>query len=201
MSMHLRPLYATIAVEDKEVNKMMVDSGAVVNVITVRTMTVLGIKRSTIQQTTLLVKNSTGTITKTLGLLFLWVKLGPSDAVHAFFVVDCTSPYSGIFGRDWIHRSYCVPSSMHQELLLWNHVIDEAELIKADPWPFSVSANLIDASYYNGDICPLVVQGVDNKGCPFGVTTSNLAQWGIIQTRDDGSRPYLVVPPSQSSQW
>jgi hypothetical protein len=194
MSMHLRPLYTTVTVEGKEINKMMVDSGAAVNVITVRTMTVLDIKKSAIQQTSLSVKNFAGTTTKTLGLLFLKVTLGPADAVHAFFVVECTAPYSGILGRDWIHRSYCVPSSMHQELLLWNPVSDEAELFKADPRPFSVSANSIDASYYNGDMRPLAVQGIDAKGRPFGVTASDLAQWGMAQTRADVSRPCLIVP-------
>jgi hypothetical protein len=200
MSMHLRPLYATVAVEGKEVNKMMVDSGAAVNVITVRTMTVLGIKKTAIQQTTLSVKNFAGTTTKTLGLLFLKVTLGPADAVHAFFVVECTAPYSGILGRDWIHRSYCVPSSMHQELLIWNPVTEEAELFKADPRPFSVSANSIDASYYNGDMRPLAVQGIDAKGRPFGVTASALAQWGMAQTRADGSRPSFIVPHPNLSQ-
>ena len=200
MSMHLRPLYATVAVEEKDINKMMVDSGAAVNVITVRTMTVLGIKKSAIQKTTLSVKNFAGTTTQTLGLLFLKVKLGPADAVHAFFVVECTAPYSGILGRDWIHRSYCVPSSMHQELLLWNPITDEAELFKADPRPFSVSANSIDASYYNGDMRPLAVQGIDAKGRPFGVTASDLAQWGMVQTRSDSSRPSYVVPQPQRSQ-
>jgi hypothetical protein len=189
-----------VVVEDKEINKMMVDSGAAVNVITVRTMTVLGIKKAAIQQTTLSVKNFAGTTTKTLGLLFLKVKLGPADAVHAFFVVECTTPYSGILGRDWIHRSYCVPSSMHQELLLWNPITDEAELFKADPRPFSVSASSIDASYYNGDMRPLAVQGIDSKGRPFGVTASDLAQWGMIQNRADGSRPYLAVPQPTLSQ-
>lgn len=100
MSMHLRPLYATVMVEDKEIGKMMVDSGATVNVITVRTMTLLGIKKSAIQQTTLSVKNFTSTTTKMLGLLFLRIKLGLADAVHAFFVVECTTPYNSILGRD-----------------------------------------------------------------------------------------------------
>jgi hypothetical protein len=199
MSMHLRPLYATVTLEDKEINKMMVDSGAAVNVITVRTMTILGIKKSAIQQTTLSVKNFAGTTTQTLGLLFLKVKLGPADAVHAFFVIECTAPYSGILGRDWIHRSYCIPSSMHQELLLWNPVTDEADLFKADPRPFSVSANSIDASYYNGDMRPLAVQDIDTKGRPFGVTAFDLAQWGLVQTKTDSSRPYHVVPQSQRS--
>lgn len=142
----LETYYVTPTIEGKEINKMMVYSEAAVNVITVRTMTILDIKRTAIQQTALTVKNFAGTITKTLGLLFLKVKLGPADVVHTFFVVDCTAPYSGILERDWIHISYCARSSMHHELLIWNPVIDEAELLKADPRPFSVSANSINAS-------------------------------------------------------
>ena len=140
------------------------------------------------------VKNFASTTTKTLGLLFLKVTLGPADAVHAFFVVECVAPYSGILGRDWIHRSYCVPSLLHQELLLWNPVTEEAELFKADPRPFSVSANSIEASDYNIDIRPLAVQGIDAKGRPFGVTASDLAQWGLAQTKVDVARPCLIVP-------
>lgn len=114
MSMHLRPLYAIMAIEGKEINKMIVDSGVVVNIITVRTMIVLGIKKSTIQQTTLSVKNFVGITTKTLGLLFLRVKIGPVDAGQVFFVVEYTAPHSGILGTYWIHKSYCVPSSIHR---------------------------------------------------------------------------------------
>nr|XP_011470555.1 PREDICTED: uncharacterized protein LOC105353254 [Fragaria vesca subsp. vesca] len=141
MSMHFRPLYVTARLNGQNVNKIMVAQGTAENIITLRTMTLLGIQKTSIMNTTMKVKDFAGSTTKTLGIIFLKVQLGPAEAVHSFFVVECTGPYNVILGRDWIHQSSCIPSSLHQELLMWNPVTDEAELIKADPRPFSVSAN------------------------------------------------------------
>ena len=113
MATHMRPLYITAEVEGIMINKVMVDTGAAVNVVTTRTMGLLDIPRSMIQTTSLTVKNFTGQVSRTLGLLFLRVKVGPASRVYTFFVAECASSYSMILGRDWIHRSFCIPSSMH----------------------------------------------------------------------------------------
>ena len=68
---HMRPLYITAKVEGIMGNKVMVDTEAVVNVITTRTLGLLGIPRLMIQTTSLTVKNFTGQVSRTLGLLFL----------------------------------------------------------------------------------------------------------------------------------
>ncbi|XP_062013814.1 uncharacterized protein LOC133730196 [Rosa rugosa] len=133
----------------------MIDTGAAFNVVTTRTMHLLGIKREKIKSTSLALKNFAGTVTKTLGLLFLRIKVGPAEGVYAFFVTDHYAAYSAILGRDWIHRSYCVPSELHQELVVWNRETDTAEVIKADPRPFPVFTNYVDARYYLEPITPL----------------------------------------------
>ncbi|XP_024196156.1 uncharacterized protein LOC112199358 [Rosa chinensis] len=133
MVQHMRPLYITADVNDIKVSKIMVDTGAAVNILTTRTMHLLGIKKEKIQSTFLTLKNFAGTITKTLGLIFLQVKVGLAEGVYAFFVTDCYAAYSVILGRDWIHRSYCVPSILHQELIIWDRVADKEEIVKADP--------------------------------------------------------------------
>ncbi|XP_024190475.1 uncharacterized protein LOC112194472 [Rosa chinensis] len=133
---HMRPLYITADISGIKVSKIMIDTGAAVNVVTTRTMHLLGIKREKIQSTSLALKNFAGTVTKTLGLLFLRIKVGPAEGVYAFFVTDCYAAYSAILGRDWIHRSYYVPSTLHQELVMWNRGTDTAEVVKADPRPF-----------------------------------------------------------------
>ncbi|KAL6191530.1 hypothetical protein ACLB2K_037920 [Fragaria x ananassa] len=77
MATHMRPLYLMAEVEGIMVNKVMVDTGVAVNVITTRTMGLRGIPRSMIQTTSLTVKNFNGQVSRTLGLLFLRVKVGP----------------------------------------------------------------------------------------------------------------------------
>ena len=83
--------------------------------------------------------------------------------------------------------------------MVWDTETCEAVLIKADPRPFSVSANFNDARYYNTDLGPLDVQGIDSKGRPYGVTASNLTRWGLIQPRDDLQRPHTITDPLQPS--
>lgn len=75
MATHMRPLYITAEVEGIMINKVMVDTRAAVNVVTTRTIGLLGIPRLIIQTTSLTVKNFAGQVSRTLGLLFLRVKV------------------------------------------------------------------------------------------------------------------------------
>ncbi|KAL6129037.1 hypothetical protein ACLB2K_072390 [Fragaria x ananassa] len=120
MMEHIRPLYVTADMDGTKVSKILVDAGATVSIMTVRTMTMLGIKKSSMIETTMTVKNFAGGVTKTLGILMVRLKVGPSNIIQGFFVTDYTAPYSCILGRDWIHRAASVPSLMHQELLMWD---------------------------------------------------------------------------------
>ena len=67
-----------------------------------------------------------------------------------FFVVESKSYYNALLGRDWIHANLCVPSSLHQVLLFWND--EEVEVVKANNLPFMVTANVVEARYYDNDI-------------------------------------------------
>ncbi|XP_061993416.1 uncharacterized protein LOC133711286 [Rosa rugosa] len=82
MVQHMRPLYITAEINGTKVSKIMVDTGAAVNVITTRTMHLLGIKKEKIQSTSLALKNFAGIMTKTLGLLFLQIKNRVTDKVE-----------------------------------------------------------------------------------------------------------------------
>ncbi|KAL6189131.1 hypothetical protein ACLB2K_040521 [Fragaria x ananassa] len=77
MATHMRPLYISVEVEGITINQIMVDTGATVNVVTTRTMGLLGIPCSMIQITSLTIKNFTRQVSRTLGLFFLRVKVGP----------------------------------------------------------------------------------------------------------------------------
>ncbi|KAL6135108.1 hypothetical protein ACLB2K_067336 [Fragaria x ananassa] len=200
MMEHLRPLYITANINGLKVSKILIDAGATVSIMTVRTMTMLRIKKSSVIETAVTVKNFAGGVTKTLEILMVRLKVGPSNIVQGFFVTDCTTLYSYILGRDWIHRAACVPSSMYQELLIWDQASGRAKLVKADPKPFSVSTNEIGADYYSSDLRLLTVVDINQSGKPIGVTSTKLAQWGLSQVKFDTSRPNLMVLSPTSDQ-
>ncbi|KAL6210236.1 hypothetical protein ACLB2K_015469 [Fragaria x ananassa] len=176
MMEHIHPLYIIADIDGSKVSKILIDVGAAVSIMIVRTMTMHGIKKSSVIEMAMTVKNFVGGVTKTLRILMVRLKVGPSNIVQGFFVTDYTTPYSCILGREWIHRATCVPWSMHQELLMWDQASGCAELVKADPKPFSISANEIGADYYSSDLRSLTVVGIDQSGKPIGVMSTELAQ-------------------------
>ena len=139
-----------------------------------KTVDALGIAKEKVLSSNLKVRSFAGNLTKTLGVLILKVKIGPAELFHIFFVTDCTAPYNIILGRDWIHRAYCIHSTLHQEMLMWDPATDKAELVKADDRPYSVASCILDAEYYSGDMRHLGVAGIDTKGRPIGVTSIDM---------------------------
>ncbi|KAM2945415.1 hypothetical protein COP2_028335 [Malus domestica] len=80
--------------------------------------------------TDLTISSFLGVITKTHGILPLEVDLGSKQIMLAFFVVDCTSTYGALLGRDWIHQSLDIPSTLHQQVAVYHEA--SAEGLGAD---------------------------------------------------------------------
>ena len=59
----------------------------------------------------------TGEVSITLRILPINITIGSKIALSAFFVIDSTTNYNILLGRDWIHANWCVSSSLHQVLL------------------------------------------------------------------------------------
>jgi hypothetical protein len=56
--------------------------------------------------------------------------VGSKTILTSFFIVSSKSTYIVLFGRDWIHANWCIPSMMHQCLIQWDG--DEVEVVHAD---------------------------------------------------------------------
>ena len=80
--------------------------------------------------------------------------MGSKKTKTAYFVVDGKTSYKALLGRDWIHGNKCVPSSMHQKLVMWKES-GEVKTIEADPQPFQVNSNFVEAQLYNEDVKPV----------------------------------------------
>ncbi|KAM1337648.1 hypothetical protein ACFX15_041094 [Malus domestica] len=78
----------------------------------------------------------------------------------AFFVVDCTSTYGALLGRDWIHQSLAIPSTLHQQM------------VEAESRSFLPTTNVAETSFYNPNVGILKCSGADENGCPTKVGAS-----------------------------
>jgi hypothetical protein len=56
--------------------------------------------------------------------------IGSKTLLTTFFVIEGKGAYSLLLGRDWIHANYCIPSTMHQQLV--QLVDDDVEFVEAD---------------------------------------------------------------------
>ncbi|KAM1625294.1 hypothetical protein ACFXTN_012434 [Malus domestica] len=97
---HLKPIYVTTHLERVPFRRILIDGGAAVNVLPAKQMKKLGRGTEDLIPTDLTVSGFSGAITKTLGILPLEVDLGSKQIMLAFFVVDCTSTYGALLGRD-----------------------------------------------------------------------------------------------------
>ncbi|CAL2277708.1 unnamed protein product [Prunus armeniaca] len=121
MTNHLRPLFITANFGGIPIPKVIVDGGAAINLLPHRMLSKMGRTEKDLIPRRLAVTNFAGGITKTREILDVDVIVGSKEQKIAFFVVDTTSTtYNALLGRDWIHQILCVPSTLHQQLALWN---------------------------------------------------------------------------------
>ena len=57
---------------------------------------------------------------QTKGVLPLEVNIAGRNHMTAFFIVDSKTEYNALLGRDWIHQTNCIPSSLYQVLIFWD---------------------------------------------------------------------------------
>ncbi|CAI9769292.1 unnamed protein product [Fraxinus pennsylvanica] len=70
--------------------------------------------------------------------------MGTTTRTTVFFVIDGPTSATVLLGRDSIHESRYIPSSLHQCLIFWNDK-GEAEMVQADHRPFIVEANSVES--------------------------------------------------------
>ncbi|KAM0998257.1 hypothetical protein ACFX2C_008049 [Malus domestica] len=157
---HLKPIYVTTHLEEVPFRRILIDGGAAVNVLPAKQMKKLGRGTKDLTPTNLTVSSFSGAITKTLGILPLEVDLRSKQIMLAFFMVDCTSTYGALLGRDWIHQSLAVPSTLHPTST------------KAESRPFLPTANIAEASFDNPNVGILKCLGAYENGRPTKVEAS-----------------------------
>jgi hypothetical protein len=164
---HLKDLYLKGYINGHSVNKMLVDTGAVVNIIAYLVLRQLRCSAEDLIKTNVTLSNFNGQASEAQGVLNVDLTVGSKTVPTSFFIINSKSTYTVLLRRDWIHGNCYIPSMMHQCLIQWDG--DEVEEIQADDW---IEISLAAMSVWDAeDQEP--ISGTSLEGCDCVEATKN----------------------------
>lgn len=140
MKNHLKPLLIRAKVEGVTINKVLVDCGATVNIMSHHILRKIGKYDTDIRSNNMVLSDYGGKTKSTMGVIMVNITVGSITRPTLFMVIDAKPSYNLLFGREWLHGVGAVPSSVHQRLVIWRE--DEVvENIEADQGYFMANVN------------------------------------------------------------
>jgi hypothetical protein len=118
-SQHPKPLYVRGHIDGKPISRMLIDSGAAVNLMSYFVFNKFGRKDNEPIKTNLTLNDMGGNSMEAQGVISMELTIGSKSLTIAFFVVEVQGNYNVILGHDWIHANHCIPSTLHQFLIQW----------------------------------------------------------------------------------
>ena len=113
---HTRPLQIIIECIGAKVPMVLIDNGSTLNVCPFRTLLTIGLNMETIIPSPLNVRAYDNTSRKVIGTFKAPCKIGPTETVMKFHVIDIIPNYNLLLGRVWLHPNGAIPSSLHQKM-------------------------------------------------------------------------------------
>jgi hypothetical protein len=110
---HLKALCLKGHINGHPVNKMLVDTGAVVNIMPYSVLHRLGHSVKDLIKANITLSDFNGLASEVQGILNVDLTVGSKTIPTSFFIVSSKSTYTVLLGRDWIHANCCIPSMMH----------------------------------------------------------------------------------------
>jgi hypothetical protein len=163
----LKALYHKGYINGHPVNKMLVNTGAAVNIMPYSVLRRLGRSAEDLIKTNIMLSDFNGQASEEQGVLNVDLTVGSKTVPTSFFIVSSKSTYTVLLGRDWIHANCCLPSTMHQCLIQWDG--DEVEVVHADD---SIEISLVAVSFWDAeDQEP--ISGISLEGCDRVEATKN----------------------------
>jgi hypothetical protein len=164
---HLKALYLKGYINGHPVNKMLVDTSAIVNIMPYSGLHWLGRSTEDLIKTNVTLSDFNGQASEAQDVLNVDLTVGSKTVPTSFFIVSSKSTYTVLLRRDWIHANCCIPSTMHQCLIQWDG--DEVEVDHADD---SIEISLAAMSVWDAeDQEP--ISGISLEGCDRVEATKN----------------------------
>jgi hypothetical protein len=97
---------------------MLVDGGAVVNLMPYSVFKKLGLDENDLMKTNMVLNGFEGKEKiEAKGVMSVELTVGSKTLATAFFIAKVQGNYNVILGRDWLHANQCMPSMLHQFLI------------------------------------------------------------------------------------
>jgi hypothetical protein len=165
--MHLKVLYLKGYINGQPVSRLLVDTGAAVNIMLYSVLRKLEHSVGDLIKTNITLSDFNGQTSEAQGVLSVDLTVGGKTVPTSFFVVNSKGSYTVLLQRDWIHANFCIPSTMHQCLIQWDG--DEVEVVHADD---SVEVSHAAMSVWDAeDQDP--ISGISLEGCDRVEATKN----------------------------
>jgi hypothetical protein len=163
----LKALYLKGYINGHPVNKMLVDTGVAVNIMSYSVLRRLERSVEDLIKTNITSSGFNGQASEAQGVLNVDLTVGSKTVPTSFFIISSKSTYTVLLMRDWIHANCYIPSTMHQCLLQWDG--DEVEVVHADD---SIEISLATMSVWDAeDQEP--ISGISLEGCDRIEATKN----------------------------
>ncbi|KAF9661842.1 hypothetical protein SADUNF_Sadunf19G0110800 [Salix dunnii] len=145
--LHNRPLFIKGYVDEKKVNRILVDDGSAVNILPLKTMRELGIPMDELFPSHLMIQGFNQGGQNAIGKIRLAMHMEDMESNALFHVIDAKTTYNILLGRPWIHENGIISSTLHQ---CFKYCRDgRVRKIMADTDPFTiVEAHFADAKFY-----------------------------------------------------
>jgi hypothetical protein len=128
---HLKPLYIQEHLDGTPISRMLVDGGAVINLMSYSLFKKMSKSNEELIRTNMTINDiGGGDPIGAKGVASMELTMGSNILVIAFSIAEVQGNYNVILGQDWIHANSCVPSTLHQFLI--QCVTDDVEIVHAD---------------------------------------------------------------------
>nr|KYP41306.1 hypothetical protein KK1_037326 [Cajanus cajan] len=109
MKGHFKPLLLTLMIEGHEVNKVLVDGGATVNILLRTMLKRFGKSTADLKPHNILISDYAGKSSHPEGMILLNVQIGSMKRTTMFIVTPSKANFNVLLGREWIHGVGVVP--------------------------------------------------------------------------------------------
>jgi hypothetical protein len=110
-------MYIQGHIDKKPISRMLVDSGATVNLMPYSIFKKLTREDDKLMKTNLTHNSEGGNLMEARGVTSMQLTIGSNSLATTFLVVEMQGNYSVILSRDWIHANRCIPSTLRQFLI------------------------------------------------------------------------------------